>query len=232
MPLYLALTPPELSTVKDYPQNLAYMACHFSPYSSGLINLPADLPIDSILILNDSTPAEGHDPKTVAFQLAEAAEKLQCHGVLLDFERPENPLAGQIAEAILHTLPCPVAVSEKYARTLPCAVFLSAPPPERTLSQWLSPWDGREIWLEAAISAVVMTLTQDGCCVLPTVYNADPLPHRCEVLHCHYKTDILPQKVQFTLHRTPEDLKGLLEEAENLGVTLGVGLYQELGFPF
>ena len=47
-------------------------------------------------------------------------------------------------------------------------------------------------------------------------------------LHCHYRTQTYDDHIDFTLWRTQEDLTGLLREAEHLGVTLAVGLWQEL----
>ena len=47
-------------------------------------------------------------------------------------------------------------------------------------------------------------------------------------LYCHYRTQTYDDHIDFTLWRTREDLTGLLREAERLGVTLAVGLWQEL----
>ena len=50
--LNLAMTAAELGAA-PLPSHPAWMACHFSPYSTGLTNLPPKLPQDSLLILND-----------------------------------------------------------------------------------------------------------------------------------------------------------------------------------
>ena len=47
-------------------------------------------------------------------------------------------------------------------------------------------------------------------------------------LHCHYHIKTFDDHIDFTLWRTREDLTNLLREAETLGVTLAVGLWQEL----
>ena len=233
LPLYLAMTAPELSAAEVLPKHLAYMACVLSPYSTGLSNFPQNLPEDSILILNDSTPARGHEPKLISRQTAEISRQFGCSGILLDFQRPDNALTFQIVEAILSSVSCPVAVSEGYAKHLDCPVFLSAPPADCLLQRWLSPWKDREIWLEAALDARTVTLDKAGSIVHPA-NPCDPelLPHRSEPLHCHYKTEVTPQEVHFTMQRTSEDLKAQLQEAEGLGVTMAIGLYQELGFHF
>ena len=186
-----------------------------------------------MLILNDSTPARGHDPKLIGRQTSEIAGQFGCSSILLDFQRPDNVLTCQIVESILTAVSCPVAVSEGYAKQFSCPVFLSAPPADRLLKQWLSPWKDREIWLEAALDARTVALDKTGSRVHPAApCDPDLLPHRSEQLHCHYKTEIAPEQVLFTMQRTKEDLKAQLQEAENLGVTMAVGLYQELGSPF
>ena len=233
LPLYLAMTAPELSAAAALPAQLAYMACLLSPYSTGLSNCPQKLPEGSMLILNDSTPAGGHDPELIGRQIAEITEQFGCCGVLLDFQRPDNGLTCQIVEAILSAVSCPVAVSEGYAKHLNCPVFLSAPPADCLLAGWLSPWKDREILLEASLDTRTVTLDKAGSIVHPA-NPCDPevLPHRSEQLHCHYKTEVASEQVLFTMQRTKDDLKAQLQEAENLGVTMAIGLYQELGFPF
>lgn len=233
LPLYLALTAPELSAASALPKHLAYMACHFSPYSAGLSNFPQALPAGSMLILNDSTPALAHDPLLIGVQLAEAAERLQCSCVLLDLQRPFSDLTFRIAEAVISAVSCPVAVSEGYAAQLTCPVFLSAPPVGISLQAHLKNWQDREIWLEAALGTTVITVEKSGSRTAPAE-TCDPalLPHRSEKLHCHYKTEIEPEQVCFTLQRTEDDLKELLSDADALGVVGAVGLYQELGAEF
>lgn len=233
LPLYLALTAPEISAADTLPKQLAYMACHFSPYGSGLSNFPQSLPADSMLILNDATPAEGHDPELIGRQLNTVSEEFHCSCILLDLQRPVNDLTCRIAEAIVSTVSCPVAVSEGYAAQLKCPVFLSAPPADRLLQEHLEPWQGREIWLEAALDAKRITLDKTGSRTAPVDPCAPALlPHRSVQLHCHYKIEPEPEQVCFTLQRTGEDLKDLLTEAESLGVVGAVGLYQELGKTF
>ena len=71
IPLYLAMTAREFRICKTVPANMAWMACHFSPYGTGLSNLPTSLPPGSMIILNDRTPICGHDPELIAAQLKE-----------------------------------------------------------------------------------------------------------------------------------------------------------------
>ena len=53
--VFLAQTYREM---EQFPQqNTAYMACHFSPYSKGLSNIPPYLPKGSILLLDEATSA-------------------------------------------------------------------------------------------------------------------------------------------------------------------------------
>lgn len=228
LPLYLAMTAAELSVCCDLPEKPAYMACHFSAYSTGLSNFPDTLPDGAMLILNDRMPVQGHDPDMVAAQLADFIAAHQPEILLLDFQREGNPETARIAEAILSTgLPCPVGISEQYAEGLNCPVFLAAPPPQLPLPSYCKSWQGRELWLEAALDSQQITVTEAGAsCSISTTQTA--LPFVDNKLHCHYGAKVTADAVVFTLQRTWEDLQAQLEEAAELGVTRAVGLYQQL----
>lgn len=226
---YFAMTAAEIRGNPLLPPGTAWMACHFSPYGTGLSNLPRDLPPDSLLILNDRTPIHGHDPERIAGQLAELLEALDCRGLLLDFQRPGVEETAALAGHLVKTLPCPVAVSDLYARELNCPVFLSPVPADMALGDYLAPWQGREVWLDLALDGEVITLTEEGAAAAPqlpgTVLEGGL---REETLHCHYQIALSDSAANFSLWRTAEDLERLLAEAEELGVTTAVGLYQEL----
>ena len=113
--LYLAMTAAEISACDTLPDMLAYMACHFSPYSTGLSNIPGSLPPESVLILNDRTPICGHDPKLITYQLTQALDELQCKGLLLDFQRPGCEESAVLAKQLINEVPCPVGLSAAYA---------------------------------------------------------------------------------------------------------------------
>ena len=109
---YLAMTAAEIEHSTPLPPNVAWMACHFSPYTRGLSNRPKELPPGAMLILNDITPIHGHEANLVASQLLELVESLGSIGVLLDFQRAGYPDAADLAKVLVGALPCPVAVSE------------------------------------------------------------------------------------------------------------------------
>ncbi len=226
IPLYLAMTGAEFQGVPDRPSHLAWLSCLFSPYGSGLSNLPKQLPPGSLLILSDQIPVCGHDPAVVKAQLEEAVEQLSCCGILLDFQRPMEAQAAQMAKEIL-ALPCPVAISEPYAKGLDCAVFLPPIPPDQLPENELSPWSHREIWLEIALDSVDIRVTEQGI-RREEAWENPPGRFRDEALCCHYDTEI-SDGVCFHLQRTAEDVRSLLVRAEKLGVTKALGLYQELG---
>ena len=50
MDVFLAMTAAEICGNRNLPANLGWMACHFSPYGTGLSNLPKQLPPSSLLI--------------------------------------------------------------------------------------------------------------------------------------------------------------------------------------
>ena len=229
LPLYLALTAAEFQFCSSLPERAAWMACHYSPYGLGLSNLPRELPEDAMLILNDRTPALGHDPDRIADQLKELADTLHYKYILLDFQRQDSPENAAVAKAVVSSLPCPVGVSELYARELECPVFLPPVPPHMPPKEYFAPWQGREVWLEAALGGEVITVTEEGSSISPL--SPAEIPETAledPALHCHYHIRTYETKIDFALWRTRENLTGLLEQAENLGVTLAVGLWQEL----
>lgn len=229
IPLYLSLTAAEFHACQKLPSHIAWMACHFSPYSTGLTNLPGQLPEGSLLILNDRTPVHNHDPGQICDALLHIVRRFSCRGILLDLQRPNCSQTAAIAVEATN-LPCPVILSEHYAQNLSCPVFLSPPPLHIPLKQHLAPWHGREIWLEAALDSAAMTVTQTGSRYEPYPYDTQAeYPFCDEDLHCHYRIDRSADQVQFLLRRDPIDIDALLTEAETLGVTGAVGLWQELG---
>ena len=228
IPLYLAMTAAEFTLSRQLPEKIAWMACHFSPYGTGLTNLPKELPPNSLLILNDRTPVCGHDPDLICSTLSECCQKLHCTGILLDFQRPGCDQLNKIIDTLL-TLPFPVAVSDIYAQDFACPVFLSAPPPHKPVKDHIAPWQGREIWLEASMSHTQITVNGQGSTV-----TASPSIPLCDgfsdlKLHCHYSLSLSDEAAVFTLSRTRQDISELLQEGHSLGVTQAIGLYQELG---
>ncbi len=225
--VFLAMTAAECK--KALPNRVCFMACHFSPYSAGLTNLPTELPPDSMLLLDDSMPPADHDPKIVAEQLCELVRQFSVYGVLLDFQREKTEVSKAVVNAILQALPCPVAVTEDYAMDLGCPVFLSACPVNVPLDKYLRPWQKQGVYLEIAPGRTQITATEKGAekAFLP-VGETESLRFYDEGLCCHYKTEVFERRAVFTLQRSREDLEKLIGKAQDLGVTAVVGLYQEL----
>ena len=233
LPLYLALTAAEISAAVSVPFPCAYMACHFSPYTEGISNIPDALPESSMLILNDRLPCQGHSASLVAHQLKDIVTQFSCERVLLDFQRPPEPESDTMVTSILQVLPCPVAVTEQFAKNSTCPVFLGPAPLHLTLSEYLAPWQNREIWLEAALCQEEVTVTKEAMTcnpIFPTAQLRGGIYD--ENLRCNYRTHIYEDSIRFTLFDTPESLEKKLELAASLGVSRAVGLWQELGNPF
>ena len=165
LPLYLAQTAQEMAG-NPLAQGTAYLACHFSPGGQGLSNLPEWLPEGSMLILDDSNPMDGHDGSLILKQLTEIITRNNCESLLLDFQRQDVPGQWDLAKLLTGFLPCPVGVSELYAQGLSCPVFLPPVPPDRPFVDYLAPWQGREIWLEAALDGITLILTESRCSVV------------------------------------------------------------------
>lgn len=230
METYLAFTAAELYLEALESRKLAYMACHFSPYSAGLSNMPQALPSGSMLILNDRIPISGHDPNRVAEQLEQTLEVLSCDSLLLDFQRPGSEETAQLCRLLADRLTCPLGISHYYAQALRCCVFLPPPPLDMPLAEHLKPWAGRQIWLEAALEAAEFTITPDGCRISPLLYET-PAGQTFidEGLHCRYRCEVAANDIRFFLYRTNDQLDALLEEAGSLGIEKAIGLYQQLG---
>ncbi len=223
---YLAVTASELTNFRDNSQKTAFMACHFCPSGSGLSNIPQKLPPDSLLLLDDSIPPAEHDPARVVNQLSQAAKALGCAGIYLDFQRRGYPLLAQIA-AKAGELSFPVAVSRLYSGENRLAVALPPPALDVSLASYIAPWQGREVWLEVAPDAQKLTLTCQGCTESPL----EEIPDHGfwdEKLCCHYRVHAEKDAAIFRLWRTPQDVQALVCQAESLGVTHTLGLYQEL----
>lgn len=224
LPLYLAMTAAEFTACSPLPSRPAWMACHFSPYGTGLCGLPPDLRSDAMVILNDRIPLAGHDPAYILDQLAQ----VKCGCILLDFQRPDVPETVALTQAIVEAETRPVGVSPFYCQGLNCPVFLPPVPPDTPLESYLAPWEGRELWLEAALDGMVWTVTEHGS-------RPGPLPRipdrgfRDDDLFCRCRVGIFDDRAEFSLWRTREDLDALLTAAASHGVTKAIGLWQELG---
>lgn len=226
---FLAMTAAEVFEKSVLPSKIAWMACHFSPYGTGLSNLPRALPPGSLLMVDDITPIHGHDPQAILEQLSACAERRSCSGILLDFQRPDVEETAALVEVLTHALPCPVAVSHWYADAGSFPVFLPPVPPSEPPESYFAPWQGREIWLELALDAMEITVTEEGSAFTPLPSSSgSEMEFYDEALFCHYHCTVREDAVRFTLRRTGIDLEGLLAEAEQFGVTKAIGLYQEL----
>ena len=228
---YLAMTAAEMGRISALPEKVAWMACHFSPYSTGISNLPDFLPEGSMLILNDITPIHGHDPERIGKQLAECVESNKSRNVLLDFQRFGCEETSGLVKYLVDTLSCPVGVSERYAAGLDCPVFLSPVPCHVPLREHIAPWKGRDIWLEIGLAGECLKLTEAGCDI-SCLSNGGSIEdgQKEEDLHCHYHIELSEHEAQFTLWRSKDDLRKLLEEAEAFDIDTAVGLWQELNW--
>ena len=224
---YLAMTGAEIAAAESLPENIAYMACHFSPYGTGLTGPVQALPPKSMLILNDRIPFCGHEIQHIGKQLAQWAADLHCSCLLLDFQRESTP--GNLAALLVDSMPCPVGVTAEFAKSLECPVFLSPVPPDIALVDYIRPWKGRELWLDAAPEAVEITVdTLSSHRRQAALQDAVLFPFHDSSLCCRYRVELSTDRAVFTLQRSPDELRQLLAQAETLGITAAVSLYQEM----
>lgn len=226
--IYLATTAGEMDACSPLFYPCAWMGCYFSPTDTGLANIPARLPAESLLTVNDRYPIRDHDPKRIVSQLCQAVSRLQPRGVILDLQRPASPVSQALVREICRKLDRPTGVTPPYLGCGESAVFLPPIPPDRLPEEQLMPYRGRQIWLELCFCPKSLTLTPEGCSVrqepltLPRRVFYDPR------LYCHYQHRVQGKQAEFLLYRTWEDTRRLLEFTEKLGVTRAVGLYQQL----
>lgn len=225
IPLYLAMTAGEFQSAQTLPSHAAWMSCQFSSAGKGLSNFPRQLPTGSVLILDDRFPPDEHDPQYIKAQLEDTLPALNCCGLLLDFQRPKNIQTAQIAKT-LRSLSFPVCVSAAYVQDMDSPVFLPPCPVTEPLERYLSPWVGREIWLEISTGAICARINRNGCRIDET--SESVFPHADASLYCHYRIETMPGELRFHILRTEEDQKALMTQAEHFGVTKAIGLYQEL----
>lgn len=227
MPLhfYLAMTEAEIRNASILPPHIAYMACHFSPYGTGLVNIPERLPKGSILIVNDRVPVTHHNPEQIAKQLYKAVDRLKAYGVLMDLQLSGNPKTAQIVEKVTHTLPCPVAVSEPYAKGHSCPIF-GAPAIYQPLEDYIKSKIGRPLWLETFEETTILKVTTNGCKPEQS-HEHTTGNYYDDTLQCRYAFHIEKDCVRFTLSRRTEEAKAYLQTAQSLGIDIAIGLYQE-----
>ncbi len=207
------------------------MSCHFSASGAGLSNLPDTLSTGAMLLLDDATPPEGHDPQRITQQLRAWMQRCPGTPLLLDFQRANRGETAAVTEAITAAFPrC--GISLPYWPGDPHPVFLPPVPPDQSPEAYLAPWRGHTVWLELAPEILQITVTPDGAILSPGDPPESPLPHRDPALFCHYAVTAQRDAFRFTLQRTREDLIQMCNELRALGVELGVGLYQELGPDF
>ena len=219
---YLAMTASEFSVCTRLPSHIGWLACHFSSFGPGLSNLPKVLPADSVLILDDSTPFQDHNVDVILAQLQEAVSTMQLRAILLDFQREKNPELQELVAALQGELPCTVAAPGEYAsKNHP--VFVAPCPLNRPLREHLAPYRDSPIWLDISPLPAKITLTPEGC-HYEALKEISHTPHWEPHLHCHYNIAIAENRIVFALVR---ELESWLTEAEKLGVSAAIGLYQE-----
>lgn len=226
IPLYLAMTAAEFQNAAVLPRQVAWMACHFSPYGRGISNPPTRLPEGSMLILNDRIPYCGHDPEQIARELLQLAQQFSCESILLDLQRDDRA-AAEVVNAVC-ALPLPVGVSERYAKEQPI-VFLSALPIRADAEAVLSKWRGKELWLELTEQQLYCDITEAGARFSHANCNHSTLPHFDEALCCRYGAEVCEDKVRFTITQDKEILEQLLARAQQLGISKAIALYQQFG---
>ena len=224
-PIYLAMTGAELSAASGNPYGCGVMACCFSSRNSGIGHLPEALPDDSVLLLNDRIPYDGHEIFLIGSQLAQYCERENPKAVLLDFQRPYTPCLQELTTHLRACLSVPVVSPPSYCDN--GAVFLPPVPTNKSPKKILAPWKGQEIWLELAFLGQQFSVTEAGCSITSLSSPLKNAPFYDHKAFCHYHIEESENGVLFRLHRTQEDYILFLQEAAKMGVCGAIGLFQE-----
>ena len=222
LPVYLALTGAEFRQLPRKPAHLAWMGVSFTENGT-LKGFPEAFPPGGILTVNDSAPLPEKCPPEAMIALRQWAERFRPAAVLLDMQR--SGASPEVLNALSEGLPCPVAVSARYADILSGPVLLPPVPLYRDPEKFLGPWAGREIWLEISPLGQVVRLTKEGREIrfAPVSPAQAEFPGPCS----RYSIRKRENFVEFRFHRTPENAAALFAAAENHGVTKLFGLYSE-----
>ena len=216
---YLAMTAGEILENGAFPQRLALMVSR-----TGLREIPGWIPSGGILLLTDAQPPQPEDLEV----LKRFAKEERFSMVILDFQVHDREENRVFAARAANELDSPVCVTAEYARTLDCPVLLPPVPLDVPVEEYLAPWKGREIWLEAALDGMTVTVDEKGAHADAQLRGQPAEREREEAqLCCHYSMT-LGENAVFFLRRTEGDLRQLLGKAEAYGVAGAVGLYQEL----
>lgn len=236
IPLYLAMTAAEFSTAPALPPRIAWMAMHFPVSGPGLSGRPHRLPPGSLVLLDDLTPWCGHSLESVCQETIDVLLRTGAAGLLLDFERPPTEETLRLANCLTQCCReagCPIGMPPGYLdHGSEAAVFLPPLPCHRPPEQVLEPFQGREIWLEAATCGCRVALGPDGPSL--TLENPQLLEAESESmptftdphLHCRYYSRLNEAGVELALYDTWEMLTRKLEHCQALGVTLAVGIWK------
>ena len=176
-----------------------------------------------MLIVDDSYPIQGHQPKLIHGTILDLVLRHGCKAVALDFQRPG---AEEMVMILSEGIPCPVAVSAQYGRLTRGPVLLPPVPLNKSLESHIQPWSGRELWLELGAEGCAITLTSRGA-AFAGWWPDENTPHQNRKLCCSYRIQLEQQQVTFLLQRSHGDLRTLLQDAQGMGVTTALGLYQE-----
>ena len=229
---YLAMTAAEFFH-KEQVDHPAWMSCHFSPWSDDLTNFPQALPPGSMLIIDDSTSPSHHDPIQIIKQLEAYCSRVKPECILLDFQRPQNAKTQEIAASLVSALAVPVGVSEAYGQGLSCPVLLNCPAPGTSLESAAADFPNRELWLELVPESRKVILTESGCQIIPETFDLlkEPFHYDTETAS-NYHWYLESQQAVFHIQRDHACLKNLIKQADALGFTRTIGLYQQLGSAF
>ncbi len=223
---YLAMTGAEILENSPIPHRVAWLSCRFQQEGAALEGVSSLCPEGAMLIVTDEQLPT--DPEAAAEAVLQCQKEMGCESILLDFQRETHPILTETVRRIVGKACCPVGVPPIYAET-ESRLFLPPVPPNLTVEEYLQPWKGREIWLEAALNGMRILLAKDGARITSLERCSKIGPHFDPQLCCHYRIQVEETEAAFVLSRTREDLEALLLRAEELGICRAIGLFQEMG---
>ena len=220
---YIAMTEAEIYSAPKLPQHTAWMACHFSPYGTGLTNLPRRLPENAMVILNDRIPPSGHD----MVEIADTLNSINCNCYLLDFQIPKKKETEILVQYLSSQLRKPAAVSEYYSHCTngPILAGLS---PHRKVSDIIHDHSDREIWLELTTDIQMLSVYSDHTESISMNTGKQWKKYIAwDGICSRYHIELFDDHVDYYFSRTIPQIKQHLSQIDQTKITKAIALYQQ-----
>lgn len=218
---YHLMSPGEIHKFSPSAPVAVLLCC--APFSPGLLIGPSRLPKGSVAVFTDRVTPTFHQSGRIAGELKALMKTLHSPALILDWTGELSPWLEELLKQLCGVqlvLPPHLAGKEDSAVLVPSVV-------EKSLEDLLAPWNGRQIWLDMVSSAAQLTLTRNGCEVVPWQASIREGDLYDETLCCQYRVETAQEEARFYLYETQQTRMKKLEKARSLGVAGAIGLWKD-----